>query len=123
MDCEFSAACGLALARRIRRRPASAKPQAANNEGTLPMPDSNTLTRWRLMLGKYAQPKLPQGLSADQERMAAALEMLYGREYKGRGVRQDAKLGPGSLDPSQLNVTTWLNEIRELFPKKTCERI
>jgi Mg-chelatase subunit ChlD len=75
------------------------------------------------MLGKYAHPKLPQSLSAEEERMAAALEMLYGREYRGRGVRQDAKLGPGSLDPSQLNVTTWLNEIRDLFPKKTCERI
>ena len=41
--------------------------------------------------------------------------LLYSREYKGRGVRQDPKLGPGSLDPSQLNVPKWLSEVRELL--------
>lgn len=81
------------------------------------------LARWQLVLGKYAKPKMPECLSADQQRMAAALELLYSREYKGRGVRQDSRLGPGSLDPSQLNVPRWLNEVRELFPKQTCERI
>ncbi len=81
------------------------------------------LARWRLVLGKYAQAKMSDCLSGDQQRMADALEMLYAREYKGRGVRQDAKLGPGSLDPSQLNVPRWLNEIRTLFPKETCTRI
>jgi Mg-chelatase subunit ChlD len=81
------------------------------------------LSRWRLVLGKYAQPKMPDSLSGDQQRMADALEMLYSREYKGRGVRQSPKLGPGSLDPSQLNVPRWLNEIRTLFPKETCTRI
>lgn len=55
--------------------------------------------------------------------MAAALELLYSREHQGRGVRQDKRLGPGSLDPSQLNVPRWLNQVRELFPQETCERI
>ncbi len=55
--------------------------------------------------------------------MSDALELLYSREYRGRGMRQDARLGPGSLDPSQLNVPKWLGEIKELFPKSTCERI
>jgi Mg-chelatase subunit ChlD len=81
------------------------------------------LARWQLVLGKYAKPKMSDVLSAAQERMAAALELLYSREYRGRDVRQSPKLGPGSLDPSQLNVPTWLNEVRELFPKQTCERI
>lgn len=81
------------------------------------------ISRWRLVLGKYARPSMPDCLTADQERMADALEVLYSREYSGRGVRQDSRLGPGSLDPSQLNVTTWLSEIRELFPKSTCETI
>lgn len=81
------------------------------------------LARWRLVLGKYAKPKMPNVLNSEQERMADSLELLYSREYKGRGVRQDARMGPGSLDPSQLNVTTWLNEVRELFPKSTCEKI
>jgi Mg-chelatase subunit ChlD len=82
-----------------------------------------TLARWQLVLGKYARPRMPNCLSDAQERMAHALELLYSREYRGRGVRQDSRLGPGSLDPSQLNVPHWLGEIRELFPKETCERI
>lgn len=84
---------------------------------------TQVLARWRLVLGKFAQPKLPDCLSADQQRMADALDQLYGREYRGRGVRQGPKLGPGSLDPSQLNVPTWLGEVRDLFPQQTCERI
>jgi uncharacterized protein with von Willebrand factor type A (vWA) domain len=66
---------------------------------------------------------MPPCLSGDQQRMADALELLYSREYQGRGVRQDTRLGPGSLDPSQLSVPQWLSEIRELFPKSTCEKI
>src|SRR5262245_52987507 len=83
----------------------------------------HSLSRWRLVLGKYAAPQMPDCLTGSQQRMANALELLDWREYKGRGVRQDSKLGPGSLDPSQLYVTSWLNEIRELFPKSTCEKI
>lgn len=82
-----------------------------------------SLPRWRLVLGKYAKQRMGNCLSSEQERMANALELLYSREYKGRGVRQDSKLGPGSLDPSQLYVTSWLNELKELFPKSTCETI
>jgi len=81
------------------------------------------LARWRLVLGKYAQPRMADCLDAAGQRMADALEQLYSREYRGRGVRQDPRLGPGSLDPSQLNVPKWLNEVRELFPKETCTRI
>ncbi|TWT87188.1 VWA domain containing CoxE-like protein [Pseudobythopirellula maris] len=81
------------------------------------------LARWRLVLGKYAQPRMPECLSPAQERMADALEKLYSREYRGRGVRQGRKLGPGSLDPSQLNVPQWLAELRDLFPQETCQQI
>jgi Mg-chelatase subunit ChlD len=79
--------------------------------------------RWRLILGKYARPSMPDCLTPNQERMSDALEVIYSREYSNRGVRQDSRMGPGSLDPSQLNVTNWLREIRELFPKTTCETI
>lgn len=91
----------------------------------MPQPESKQrhLARWRLVLGKYAQASLPPCLSEREEQMAAALELLYSREHTGRGVRQDRRLQPGSLDPSQLNVPRWLNEVRELFPKETCERI
>ncbi len=85
-----------------------------------------TLARWRLVLGKYAQPKMPDCLSAEQQRMAQTLDQLYSREYRGRGVRQGGpagQKGPGSLDPSQLNVPHWLSELRELFPNETCEQV
>jgi Mg-chelatase subunit ChlD len=86
-------------------------------------PANNVLTRWRLVLGKYAQPKMANPLEGEDARVDAALEKLYSREYRGRGVRQDQRLQPGSLDPSQLNVPKWLDEVRELFPKAACERI
>lgn len=82
-----------------------------------------SLARWRLVLGKYANRNLSTPLNSTQQRMADALEKLYSREFSRRGVRQGRELGAGSLDPSQLNVPNWLGEIRDLFPKETCERI
>lgn len=77
-----------------------------------------TLARWRLVLGKYARDRIDPGLSAEQQRIENALDFLYSREYKGRGVR-DAEEGSGSLDPTQLTIPRWLREVRELFPKET----
>ena len=81
-----------------------------------------TLGRWRLVLGKYARDQIPAGMSAQQQRIENALDFLYSREYRGRGVRdQDEETGKreGTLDPSQLTVPHWLSEVRELFPKET----
>lgn len=87
-------------------------------------PDDSTLSKWRLVLGKYANRQMPESLlNSEEQRMATALEQLYGREYSQRGVRQGRELGPGSLDPSQLNIPKWLGEIRALFPEETCQRI
>ncbi len=82
-----------------------------------------SLNRWRLVLGKYAGQLLDKqsGLSAQQARMDAALEYLYGREYKERRLRKE--LSPGTLDASQLTLVTWLSEVRELFPNDTVEVI
>lgn len=79
--------------------------------------------RWRLVLGKYADGRLLSGqqLGGAYGHMDRTLEFLYGREYQGRGLRKD--LGPGSLDPSQITLTTWLSEVRELFPTDTAEVI
>lgn len=82
-------------------------------------PSNPTLTRWRLVLGRYAKDSLPCGMSSTEERMERALDYLYSREYRGRGVRQEK--GAGSLDPSQLDVPKWLGEVRELFPKDIVE--
>jgi Mg-chelatase subunit ChlD len=84
----------------------------------------STLERWRLVLGRYAeQPLSPQGLQGTNGRRDRALDHLYGREYKGRGLRGDGERGPGSLDASQMNLVTWLGEVRELFPQDTVEVI
>ena len=81
-----------------------------------------TLARWRLVLGQYAKDRLDIGLSLEQQRIENALDFLYSREYRGRGVRGEPdRTGPrsGGLDPSQLTVPRWLSEVRELFPKET----
>ncbi len=81
-----------------------------------------TLSRWRLVLGKYAENRLPGLLGGVGGRMDQALDYLYSREYAERGVRQEKGRG-GTLDPSQLTVPKWLNEVRKLFPQETIERI
>ena len=79
------------------------------------------LKRWRLVLGRYAQERMPVGMSEQELRMQQALDYLYSREYHGRGVREEKR--EGSLDPSVISVPHWLAEVRELFPKETVERI
>src|SRR5262249_46805667 len=87
-------------------------------------PNSHALNRWRLVLGRYAHESLGASLNGGEQRMDRALEFLYGREYAGRGVRPEAgPIGPGSLDPSQLNVPDWLNEVRDLFPREAAETV
>jgi Mg-chelatase subunit ChlD len=88
-------------------------------------------TRWRLVLGKYSEQRLPPPPDAGRQRQERALDFLYGREYQGRGVRAEGSSNPprdsqdreGTLDPSQLNVPHWLAEVRELFPHETVEVI
>lgn len=91
--------------------------------------DKRALTRWRLILGRYAQDRIDQQLSGVDLQRELALDFLYRREYRQRAVRdqdqdktgQDDRIG--SLDPSQLNVPGWLTQVRELFPKETVEVI
>lgn len=89
--------------------------------------DRARLLRWRLVLGEGAEQALgctPQGQEALQDQ---ALAFLYDREYGAsrhvrRGRRSDASRS-GSLDASQLTVPDWINQIHELFPKSTIERL
>ena len=84
--------------------------------------DNQSLVRWRLVLGRFAEKNLlpSAGMSARASRLDRALDYLYAREYTGRGVRERSKR-EGSLDPSQLNIPQWLGEVRELFPRETVE--
>lgn len=65
---------------------------------------SERLERWRLVLGKAAQPDLGTSLSREAEIMDQALEALYDAERKG---------GLGGSSP---NVARWLGDIRNYFP-------
>ena len=87
------------------------------------MTDREKLQRWRLILGGDAEEGLGGGLDGQQERQDRALGYLYNREYRpGRNVRAN-KDRHGGLEDSQLSVPDWINEVHELFPKRTIERI
>ena len=96
------------------------------------------LQRWRLVLGRFAEPRLGGcgGHGSKSSRMDRVLDYLYGREYHGRGVRgkdsgkdgrkggmgdEDSRLG-GDAE-SLLSVPEWIHEVRELFPNDTAEII
>jgi Mg-chelatase subunit ChlD len=78
-------------------------------------------TRWRLMLGAGSEACLGK-LSGSSAACDEALSYLYDREYASdRNVRTAE--GRGSLDESQLTVPEWINQVHELFPQRTIERI
>lgn len=89
--------------------------------------EQEALARWRLILGRYASKQVNPTFGSQELRMERALDFLYGREYRNRGIRgRDESPGEkpgGSLDASQLSVPHWLSEVRELFPKETIETI
>jgi Mg-chelatase subunit ChlD len=89
------------------------------------MTPGENLTRWRLVLGRDAEQGLGQTLDSTAARQDAALEFLYGREYgQGRNVRGRGTDGAaGGSGDSTLAVPEWINDVNELFPKKTIERL
>ncbi|MDI7187738.1 VWA domain-containing protein [Leptospira santarosai] len=85
--------------------------------------DFTTFVRWQLILGTGSEQSLGnQTLSEEQQRMSRAIEYLYGREYEGEDG-EDRNVRGADLRDSNLTVPLWINEIHELFPKKTIERI
>ena len=86
--------------------------------------ESVILERWRLVLGRFAKKQIPCGGGSQQQRMEAALDYLYSREYRGRGLREEGESGrTGGDEGSQFTIPSWLSEVRELFPKETIEVI
>ena len=63
-----------------------------------------SLERWRLILGKKADPEQDVPLGADGSGMDAVLEALYDGQRKG---------GLGSSAP---NINRWLGDLRKYFP-------
>ena len=74
--------------------------------------------RWRMVLGRYAEPKLPRRhQDADLD---DALGYIYDREYTGRGHRLGAGGGDGTraaLGPSVIRA------VDRLFPASTLQRL
>ncbi|PMS23702.1 VWA containing CoxE family protein [Trinickia dabaoshanensis] len=88
------------------------------------MSSDETLRRWRLILGHYANRSLTgAAFSADDWKLDQTLEYLYGREYEGRGLARGKPGAGGSLDPSQLRAIDWLSRSRKLFPREVFERM
>lgn len=67
------------------------------------MADDNH-ARWRLLLGRHAQPELDSELTREQLGMDRTLEALYDSDRSG---------GLGASSP---NVARWLGDIRTYFP-------
>ena len=88
---------------------------------------STTVERWRLVLGRFARPRLPAEAGGRIARLEAAMDFLYAREYRGRGLRGDgggeASERTAGDGPSAFTIPSWLSEVRELFPRETLEVI
>ena len=81
------------------------------------------LERWRLVLG---EPAATLGeLGPDAARRDAALDWLYGRDgdLDKRDVRRGGPSRAGGDGPSALTTVDWLNDINQLFPTETVERL
>lgn len=83
------------------------------------MDDKTMQTRWRLVLGQFAEDSLP--VDSNSRELDDALDFLYGREYgEGQGMRTEQKRR-GGRGASVMAVPLWLRQVKRLFPKKTVE--
>ena len=84
--------------------------------------DKKRMARWRLVLGKGAED-VTGGLSGEMAQMEEALGFLYDREYgQGQNVRSEDRTG-GIDGSGVMSVPDWINQVHQLFPQKTIERI
>ncbi|MDO5643687.1 MAG: VWA domain-containing protein, partial [Paracoccus sp. (in: a-proteobacteria)] len=87
-----------------------------------------TAQRWRLLLGRYSESALGACLGGADGRRDGALDFLYAREYRLRGIRTGDRNDrndkrEGSDDPTRLAALDWLAEVRDLFPETVAERL
>src|SRR5687767_8306904 len=86
-------------------------------------PQRQSLTRWRLVLGKSAEE---HGISLDgNDPQAARVEALVGFLFdEGSGGEKKPKSGDrtGGLGPGRaMNVPRWVDEVNALFPREAKE--
>jgi uncharacterized protein with von Willebrand factor type A (vWA) domain len=88
------------------------------------MTDNNTRRlRWRLVLGAGSEEALGGVSGKDWQDRERAISFLYDRENRKGKERNIRDSGPGNLADSCLTVMDWINDVHELFPRKTIERI
>ena len=102
------------------------------------MEDNNTRkSRWQLILEAGTESTFGDTLDATGKKRSQAITYLYDREYsKNRNIRshnqtkrgKNGEIIPsenrqGGLEDSQLTIPEWINQIHELFPQKTIERL
>lgn len=75
------------------------------------MNQEEKIKRWRLVLGKHADPKQSVSLSATELGKDGVLEALYDNDKKRKG----------SLGSSSPRINRWLGDIREYFPKSVVQ--
>ncbi len=77
--------------------------------------DSEMLSRWRLILGSFAEENIP--IDGDSENIDGTLSFLYDREYsESRGLSPE-----GGRGASVFTVPEWIGKVRKLFPKKASD--
>lgn len=96
---------------------------STESNGQSPETDEIAVSRWRLVLGKFADEALQCPLEKNDRygKMDRVLDFLYRREYAGRGVRSKSLSPEGGREDSVLAVPDWLHDVRELFPRDTAE--
>lgn len=81
--------------------------------------EQENLNKWRLILGKNSENYINFSGSYSEhityETMEEVLDYLYGMEYGEELMRG------GGQEAPQLYVAKWINQVREIFPKKTVE--
>jgi Mg-chelatase subunit ChlD len=86
------------------------------------MADTQTLARWRLVLGAAAEA---QGISCAGQAEAERIEQLVGFLFEpGEGPGMDGRRSSdrtGGSGPSQLTVPDWVDAVNELFPHQSKE--
>lgn len=81
--------------------------------------DERLNTRWRLVLGKFANKNLSHSSLSDiQQQQDKVLEQLYKKQLERRGLKTS-----GTLDDSKLQVINWLDKSDKLFPKSVNDKI
>ena len=78
--------------------------------------------RWRLMMGAGSE-QLCGALSPEDQAQDDCLSFLYDREYSAERNVRGGTNKKGGLGSSELSVPDWINQINELFPKRTIERL